>query len=435
MQKILNTYLPVRDFLYILQLEEYELARYWKQIPPRLFKRNFEQRDTLKFSQRIKLILTVTLVFILFSTAYIFTYAFAAGLVMLVLIPFLTPYIVAVASLVVSPMAILLRKKMIRDAKNKFITQYPTTKIIGITGSYGKTTTKYLLKDLLEHTHIVSIVPNNINTTIGVAQHILKNTIPKNCEYLVVEMGAYTKGDIAEITNFLPPDICILTKLGDQHLERFGSFNNLVKAKYELFDGGAVGALKFTTNEAFELLAQIGLETDGITPIDTPNDSSSNVYVAKVVARNLGVTEAFIETAIHNFVPPERRNNIYVTDGVTIIDNSYNISPQTAESMLQEAQRTAKKSEKKLVVMSGGIAEQGEDEAEVNKEFGRLLNNYADKAILHPSIYLPYITSTLTIPFETAATNKMVINDINTHIKKDEEILLYLTGATDLSYI
>ena len=104
---------------------------------------------------------------------------------------------------------------------------------IGITGSYGKTTTKEFLYQLLSTKFRVGKTEANMNTTVGVAQSLLKN-FQSDTEYFIVEMGAYKVGEIAEICRLTPPTRAILTAIGNQHLDLFGSHENLLRAKKEL---------------------------------------------------------------------------------------------------------------------------------------------------------------------------------------------------------
>ena len=433
--KLISWLYPIRDWLYILQLEEYELPRYLKQIKLRLGKRDFEKRDKLKFTTRVKLIFLGTNSLVLLLFFLVWQVQPLATLVLLLLLPFLTPGLIVFSSLIVTPLVKTIRRRTIQKAKLFFIKQYPQTKVIAITGSYGKTTTKYLLHDLLHHTFRTDLVPENINTTLGVANYLLSGKIAKQTEYLIVEMGAYVLGDIAECCQMLPPDVSLITKLGDQHLERFGNFDNLVKAKYEIFAEAKPNCKKYTTEEALSYIKKVDLSTENISAVSTEQTESGNKVLASRIAKDLGVNENFITSALNDFKPPERRNKIDTDRGVTILDNSYNISPQTAEKMLQEARVYADQVSRRLVVMSGGIEEQGEKNNEINIKFGSLLNHYADRVILHPTIYLSAIQKNLTVPAEIVEVNKTVTSDLPKYLNGEKEVLLYLTGLTDLSYV
>lgn len=438
MQKVLNfinIIFPLRDFLYILQLEEYDLGRYFRQVGPRLLKRNFEVRGQLDFTLRIKLSIFVVLMF----TTFIFTLAslFSATTVLLTffIFPFITPYLVGLSTFVTDPPMRFLKNRKIRLAHRYFVRNYPKTKIIAVTGSYGKTTAKYFLYDLLKYNYQVAIIPKNINTTLGVANYLTKGFVPTDCEYLIVEMGAFVQGDIAEMAHMLPPDISLITKMGDQHLERFGSFSNLVKAKYEIFSESKVDAKKYTSTESLNFIKENGLETEGITSKELPGNVAGTKQLAIEVATDLGVSDDFIKDTLTKFQPPERRNQIYVKDGVTVIDNSYNISPQTAKEMLHEAKRYSNNQKKKLVVMTGGISEQGSENEKVNRFLGELLNEFSSRVLLNPTIYKPFILQTLTVPYEIAERKQAILDDLSKFVNGEDEVLLLLPAHTDLAYL
>ncbi len=432
--RYITWYYPVRDFLYLLQLEEYALSRYVKQLKRRLFKRNFEVRGELKYTKRMRLVLAVHSILMICLVTTSFYLDWLAYILVVLLIPILTPLVIAIASLLVNPVATLLRRRVLRKAKLHFLDTHPKTYIIGITGSYGKTTTKYLLQHMLQYKYQVAIIPENINTAIGVAEYILDTSLPTQLDYLIVEMGAYQRGDIAEFTDMLPPDYSIVTALGDQHLERFGGFSNLVRAKYEIFAGTRTTGACYTTTKARDNFVAEELILRDLITVPATNSPKDNQILAAALAAALGVTDTVIADAIKTFTPPERRDNQYTVDGVLVIDNSYNISPHTSVVMLEEAKVIAEKIGKKLVVMTGGIGEQGTLSTAVNKEFALQLNQYATRVLLHPSIYAPAIQAGLSIPNLIIPQALPVLEAVAEHIDGGKEVLLHLPEHGDEAY-
>jgi UDP-N-acetylmuramoyl-tripeptide--D-alanyl-D-alanine ligase len=425
---------PLQDFLYILQLEEYDTSRYLKHFSRRLFKTNFQIRSKLVYTARIKLQLTL----IIFSFLIIFiALFFHLGLVSLIFLffsPVLVPNLVAVTNMAINPFFNIFKKIKIKQANFYFTSHYKKTKVIAITGSYGKTTTKYALEACLQFNYKVAIIPDNINTSLGIANYILNKQLPEKTDFLIVEMGAYEIGDIALTTKVVQPNISILTCLGDQHLERFGSFANLVNAKNEIFTYSCSDALKFVATGDLKVLKDYNLKTDDLIEVKIDKNADRNLELASVCAEALGVSKNIIEDNLNNFKLPERRNHVFELAGVTVIDNSYNISPQTALYNLKKAAELACRTKKDLVVMTGGIAEQGNETASVNLEFGAQLDRYASRVILHPSIYKTHITKTLTKPYVVSEKALVVIKNITNFIDPETEILLQFPELTDLSY-
>ena len=111
----------------------------------------------------------------------------------------------------------------------------PQIKIIGITGSYGKTSMKYYLNTLLKDFYDVLITPGNFNTTLGVVRTIREHLKPSN-QIFLCEMGARHVHDIKEICDLFPPQEGIITSIGPQHLETFHTQENIVNTKFELAD-------------------------------------------------------------------------------------------------------------------------------------------------------------------------------------------------------
>jgi len=127
-----------------------------------------------------------------------------------------------------------LKRRIIKKAKQK-IRSYPDLRVIGITGSFGKTSTKEFLAQILSSRFKVLATREHNNTDIGVAKQILKE-LESHHEVYIVEMGAYKKGEIRSICDLVSPEIGIITGLGTQHFSLFGSFPRLLEAKFELID-------------------------------------------------------------------------------------------------------------------------------------------------------------------------------------------------------
>jgi len=435
MIKLLNGFFPLWDFLYILQLEEYQLQRYWHQVGRRLYKRGFQKRDTLHYTGRIKLtigLLLLILAALVAELVQLQLYVYA--ILVLATLPLTTPYLIGMVSAVVGVLVALQTKRRLQAARVYFTANYPNTTVIAITGSFGKTTTKYLLQHVLQYDHQVAIIPDNINTSLGIAGHILAGKVPKQTELLVVEMGAYTRGDIAQSAQVVVPDLAIITILGDQHLERFGSHAKLVQGKSELFTTNQQTKC-YVTPDSLSLIQEQHIPTNQLQVVPVPPKAKSTTYLVTQLALDLGVSAESIAASVATFNPPDRRNNIIERQGVTIIDNSYNISPMVAEAMLQEAARTAATHGKQLVVMTAGIGEQGTAGPAANNRLGELINQYGSRVILHPSVFAKDVERALSVPFVYTAMGLDVSQQPARWLDGDLELLLWLTDHGDEAYL
>jgi UDP-N-acetylmuramoyl-tripeptide--D-alanyl-D-alanine ligase len=132
------------------------------------------------------------------------------------------------------PLGWFLKRRLIRKAENK-IKNLPNLLVIGITGSYGKTSTKEILASILSKKFKVIKTPAHLNTDPAIATFILRN-LDKDFEVFIVEMAAYGLGEIKVPCQMVKPKIGILTGINQQHLSLFGSLENIIKTKFELIE-------------------------------------------------------------------------------------------------------------------------------------------------------------------------------------------------------
>lgn len=152
----------------------------------------------------------------------------------LILFDIFTPLLISLAVLLFQPLSFLWRVFIIRRAIQKR-DKFKNLKVVGITGSYGKTSTKEFLAAILEQKFNVLKTKKHQNSEVGVSSAILKELKPSH-EVFVVEMGAYNKGGIKLLCDIAKPKIGILTGINAQHLATFGSPENIINTKYELIE-------------------------------------------------------------------------------------------------------------------------------------------------------------------------------------------------------
>ena len=147
---------------------------------------------------------------------------------------FLTPYILMLANIINRPAEKAVRQWYINDAK-KILAENDHIRVIGITGSYGKTSLKFYLNTLLSVKYNVLVTPESYNTPMGVVKTI-REKMKSTHEIFVCEMGARKVGEIKEICDIVHPRDGLITSIGPQHLETFFNMDNIVKTKFELGD-------------------------------------------------------------------------------------------------------------------------------------------------------------------------------------------------------
>lgn len=235
--------------------------------------------------------------------------------------------------------------------------------VIGITGSYGKSSTKELLAQVLSLKYKVAKTEGNDNSEIGVAQRVLK--LAGNEEVFIAEMGAYSRGEIRSICEIVKPKIGIITGIGDQHLGLFGSLEDIKKTKYELVESLPKDDLGLVADVDFSLkdVKNLSVFTDHVeflyggqkfkVPVLGGNQVRNLVAVIKV-ASHLGLSLPEIAKQLLSLDP--RRISPYLLrgkNGSYIIDNSYNASVEAFLSLLEYL--TTWKGYAKIVVTPGMI--------------------------------------------------------------------------------
>ena len=227
----------IQNLLYIYQLEHYDKKRFlvFAYTHPNWF--NLRKRATLDWTHRIGLIFSVSVMLIMLPAVIVYFLAdVQATLLLLVCCVPLLPVLFVLADTLMTPIIIVKKNNIVLSAKTVIRESKEKNLItVGITGSFGKTSIKHILLHILKEKYTVFSFPGNINTDLGVANYILKHKEEVlKADVLIAEMGAYKKGDIKKLCAVVEPDYSLTTAIGECHLERFGSFMNIVSAKFEL---------------------------------------------------------------------------------------------------------------------------------------------------------------------------------------------------------
>ena len=317
-----------------------------------------------------------------------------------VLMPIMQSLSIALAWLIFLPIDNTLKKNVMKKA-TKLRAEFSHLTVIGITGSVGKTTTKELLAHILGE-QTISFTPAYVNSEMGVAKWILTELQNKNRHekrIVIVEMGAYKKGEISRLCNIVKPDVGIITFIGTQHIALFGSQENLCTAKTELFaslheDGHAFfnadsKACDISNVDILCPLTTIGTRrpcdieakdieetTKGISfrvqdmqyhiPIHGTHNVT-NALLAILTAKHLQMPEENIVDRLKTFQPPKNTFSVQEKDGVTILDDTHNASPESFYAAIAWAERQPMQ---KKILITPGLIELGENEDRIHTEIG-----------------------------------------------------------------
>lgn len=336
----------------------------------------------------------------------------------LLLILVLRSIIISASIVLVDIPTTILKKTIIWYASIK-MKRYKDLKVVGITGSYGKTTVKEFLSHILSEKYKVIKTPKNINTDIGVAKFILKTDFSKY-DMFVVEMGAYCIGEIKKLTDIVHPTVGILTAINEQHLSLFGSIKNTQQAKYELLraipkDGFITtnsdnkycrelldtleceNIKTFGTEEEFNpqcLIEDISSTKDGITCSGKYNGQPAelsapvigkhqalNIAASAIVAMHLGMNFNELEKAVQTLKNgTDNALKTYNYGESVIIDDSYNSNPDGFKAALEIM--TSYSSKYKRVVITRGMVELGPRSHELHMEIGEEIAFVADDLVI-----------------------------------------------------
>src|SRR3989344_1915228 len=232
----------IRYHVYLLQLENYNLERYWKLVLKRPFSVPAQFRQNLVLTPKLGMVFVIA-VLVQILAAYLVTSPLARSDVYLGIFPTVFMFVflffsmvffvfLGAATLALRPIDYAIKQFIIMQAKNK-MDNFQDLKIIAITGSYGKTTMKEILATILGEKFKVLKTPESVNTPVGISRLILKDLTPDDQTFFV-EMVAYARGDVQALCEIARPDIAILTGINEAHLERFGTIENTIAAKFEI---------------------------------------------------------------------------------------------------------------------------------------------------------------------------------------------------------
>ena len=283
----------------------------------------------------------------------------------------LTPFLALLGNLINSPLEGAIRRHYINDAK-KMLRACPELKIIGITGSYGKTSVKYYLSTLLKGRYNVLMTPESYNTPMGVVKTVREQLRPTH-EIFVCEMGARNVGDIKELCDIVHPDMGVITSIGEQHLESFKTIDNIIKTKFELYDAVSDKGNMFlngdnesisselkrradakshtygikTGNEAYAYDIRVGAKGTEfsvccagkrIEGVRTPLVGEHNVVNltgAIAVCAALGMTADDIKMQARKLEAPPHRLQLTRRGNIAVIDDAYNSNPAGCRAALE----------------------------------------------------------------------------------------------------
>jgi UDP-N-acetylmuramoyl-tripeptide--D-alanyl-D-alanine ligase len=316
-------------------------------------------------------------------------------------------------------------------------------KIVAITASYGKTSIKNFLYQVLKSKYSVYKTPRSVNTLGGIVKDI-NNDLPKNSDIYIVEAGARERGDILEIATFLNPQYAIVGQIGAQHIEYFKSVDNITQTKLELLQSKKL-------QKAF-LYQDIKVYGDKLTPYPVDlevvsstldgikfkfriNDkfeefeapilgsfNANNLAVCILMALELGVDIYSIKKSIKSLEPVEHRLQVINSGTKFIIDDSFN---GNYEGMSEAIELASQYSGRKVIVTPGLV----ESSEELNTKIAKKIDEIFDLAIITGDLNAKILSSNINRPQKIVLKEKKQLEYfLQTHTK-DEDLILFANDA------
>jgi len=374
----------------------------------------------LKFTNRVKRMLVTQILLVIFN--FIITY-YNCIVINLCILNTLSPFLCIIVNLINFPVEYFGRKYYIYRAK-KILSDMPNLIVIGVTGSYGKTSVKNFLEKTLESKYEVLTTPKNYNTTMGVVKTIRENLKPTH-QVFICEMGATKPNDIKEICNIVQPKFGIITAIGPQHLESFKNIQTIIKTKFELadsvkknngtmffnFDNEYIQAYpinqKFISygvnnnklnynafniktsskGSTFSIIDKISNKKVSFTTKLIGSHNVVNITGAVSICNYLGIELSNLVSQVKKLNSVEHRLQLLSNKNFNIIDDSYNSNPISSKSALD----TLSQFQGAKIIVTPGLVELGKNERPYNEEFGRYACNICDYIFLVNSKQSTYI--------------------------------------------
>ncbi|MCX8035330.1 MAG: Mur ligase family protein [Candidatus Dojkabacteria bacterium] len=410
--------------IYLFQLEYYDIKRYLKA--SKHVKEVFFERK-IDFTPKLISILIASILS-LFLINLIIYHLWGISLTLILFILFssfiyihLFKYFLIIGSLFVYPIELIIKNLIYFIAKLK-LKRCKNLIVIGIAGSYGKTSTKNIISYLLEQKYIVLKTDKSINTPLGICKIILKQ-LNKSHDFFVVEIGEYKKGDVREIANIVEPHIGIITGINEAHNERMGGIKNAIETIFEITESKKIGEIYINIDDIniknsykkyesakYQFVPYSSSKTDecGIEELEFDTDgngqkwklqdfksSQTIIGKTKLIAEyalglimlcylfnkrfNIVSTNQFIKIIEHYKGTPHRLYLIKNSKNLIIIDDSYNSNPNGAKEAIKTL---AKFKNRRKIYITPGIVELGDLSYEKHFYIGELLAGYGINVIL-----------------------------------------------------
>ena len=330
-----------------------------------------------------------------------------------------------------------------KEAKKK-LSEIKNLQIVCITGSYGKTSIKNFVHDILSTKYKVYATPRSVNTIGGIIGDI-NNSLPSDTQIYICEAGARESGDIYDITTFLEPQRVIVGKVGEAHIEYFKSLKNIIATKLEIMQSPRLEKAFIhtsVTDEPHEKVTFFGDEVQNINATLDGTDfeikvgddllslhtdvlgsfQTMNIAAAVRIAKSFGMSNEEITKAVKDLIPVAHRLQMIKAGGKLILDDGYN---GNIDGML-EGVRLCSLHEGRKVIVTPGLVESSK---ELNLKLINAINDVFDIVIVTGALNVNLFDKNLKVHNKIILVNKSSLETILGTKTKAGDIILFANDA------
>ena len=375
--------------------------------------KKYNKKLPLVFTLRIYRILILELLFYILLLVLMFNKSLTNFIGTMLLFVSLIPFVLILIIYLLAPVEKAIYE-MYKSKALKKLNKMGDISIIGVTGSFGKTSTKMILNDILSVKYKGFATASSFNTPKGIIKTINEEETIFN-DYFIAEMGARKNGEIKELCDIVHPKYGIITSVGPAHLETFKTIDNITKTKFELLenlqDNGVIilnkdneyernykplkkvktlwfsltdkkadayaDNIKYSENgESFDL--HINKKKVNVSTILLGKENIYNILASSLMAFELGLSLNEIKNGIQNIKQISHRLELKQNGNIILIDDSYNSNPVGAQNALEVLNLM----KGKKIIITPGMVEMGKDEEKLNYEFGEKMAHICDRFYL-----------------------------------------------------
>ena len=317
-------------------------------------------------------------------------------------------------------------------------------KIVAITASYGKTSIKNYLHQVIRNKYKSYKTPRSVNTIGGIVLDVNRD-LPTDTQVYIAEAGAREKGDIEEITTFLEPQYAIIGSVGEQHIEYFKTIDNIIYTKMEIlksprlekgFVHESVPILDYPRIEKFPNNLNITMNNlDGIwfdieingqtehfnAPI-LGSFNAINLTAVILTALELGMSIEEVKVALHEIEPVAHRLQLIKAGGKLILDDSFN---GNLEGMLESIKISATHEGRKVIITPGLV----ESTDEANTTLARAINEVFDVVVITGSLNAKLLSANIDSTKIIVLKDKKAMEDVLAKTTKIGDLILFANDA------